>query len=159
VHARRPRYRTHPRDQRQATERFVAAALGGDVTALMEILAPGVTMWTDGGGKARSALRPIHGREKVARALAGYASRTAEDLHVRHQGVNGDASTVVFAGGSPYAVMVMDLTPEGDQVSAVYLVTNPDKLSGVTPDLRSRTGEIGEAGNMGEAGAVVPPRK
>lgn len=27
--------------------------------------------------------------------------------------------------------MVMDLTPDGEQVSDVYLVTNPDKLSGV----------------------------
>jgi RNA polymerase sigma-70 factor (ECF subfamily) len=30
--------------------------------------------------------------------------------------------------------MVMDLTPQGGQVSGVYLVTNPDKLSGVLRD-------------------------
>lgn len=131
VHARRPRFRTRPRVQREVTERFVAAALGGDVGTLMETLAPEVAMWTDGGGKARSAPRPVRGREKVARAVAGFAARPPEDLDIRHRSVNGDSSVVIYAGDSPYGVMVMDLTPDGEQVSDVYLVTNPDKLSGV----------------------------
>jgi len=136
VHARRPRYQAHPRVQREATERFVAAALGGDVGALMEILAPDVTVWIDGGGKRQGAgLRPVQGREKAARLLAGYASRRSEGLDVRYRHVNGDPSAVVFAGDSPYAVMVMDLTPESDQVSGVYIVTNPDKLNGVALDV------------------------
>lgn len=40
-------------------DRFLAAAGGGDINALMEILAPEVTLWTDGGGKVRQARRPI----------------------------------------------------------------------------------------------------
>jgi hypothetical protein len=76
VHARRPRYRAHPRVRREAAERFVAAALGGDIHALMEILAPDVTVWIDGGGARQAAgLRPVHGREKAARVPAG-APRT-----------------------------------------------------------------------------------
>ncbi|SFD49320.1 sigma-70 family RNA polymerase sigma factor [Streptomyces aidingensis] len=130
VHARRPRYQARPRVRQQVTERFVAAAMGGDLASLMEILAPEVTLWTDGGGKApRSALRPVHGRERVARALTGYASRPPEGLEIRHRSVGGDAAAVVFTHGSPYAVMVMDLDAEGRQVSGVYLVTNPDKLA------------------------------
>lgn len=68
VHARRPRYQTHPRVQREATERFVAAALGGDVGALMEILAPDVTVWIDGGGKrqGRACGRSRAGRRPPA---------------------------------------------------------------------------------------------
>ncbi|MET7311281.1 RNA polymerase sigma factor SigJ [Streptomyces sp. NPDC005134] len=138
VHARRPRYQAHPRVQREATERFVAAALGGDVGALMDILAPDVTVWIDGGGKRQGAgLRPVQGRDKAARLLAGYASRRTEGLDIRYRHVNGEPSAVVFAGDSPYAVMVMDLTPESDQVSGVYVVTNPDKLSGVALDVDS----------------------
>ena len=41
---------------------------------------------------------------------------------------------MLFQGESPYAVMVMDLTPEGDRVSDVYIVTNPDKLTHVRRD-------------------------
>jgi hypothetical protein len=55
VHARRPRYQADPRVQQEVTERFLAAALGGDLDALLQILAPDVTMWTDGGGKAKAA--------------------------------------------------------------------------------------------------------
>lgn len=134
VRARRPRYRAHPRVRRQATQRFVAAALGGDLGALLEVLAPQATLWTDGGGMAQAAPRPIRGRDKVARALTGYATRAAAGLEFQHREVNGDAAVVVFEDGSPHAVMVMDLGPDGAQVHAIYLVTNPDKLSAVKRD-------------------------
>ncbi|WP_103887448.1 RNA polymerase sigma factor SigJ [Actinacidiphila yanglinensis] len=132
VHARRPRYQADPRLQQQITERFVAAALGGDLAALMELLAPEVTMWSDGGGKARSALRPVEGRDNVARMLTGYAGKQLPAaLDIRYRYVNGDPSAVVFSGDSPYAVMVMDLDPDSDQVTDIFLVTNPDKLARV----------------------------
>ncbi|MCW8380451.1 RNA polymerase sigma factor SigJ [Streptomyces justiciae] len=133
VHARRPLYEAHPRVRREATERFVEAALGGDIGALMEILAPDVTIWTDGGGNRRGAgSRPVRGRDKVARLIDGFRSRGASlDLELRYGQANGDAAAVLFEDGTPYAVMVMDLTPEGDQVSDIYIVANPDKLGHV----------------------------
>ncbi|WP_149831267.1 RNA polymerase sigma factor SigJ [Streptomyces tailanensis] len=147
VHARRPRYRAHPRVRREATERFVAAALGGDIGALMEILAPDVTVWIDGGGARPTAgLRPVHGRDKVARMLVGYATRRTEDVDIRYRRVNGDDAAVLFAGDSPYGVMVMDLTPEGDHVRSVYIVTNPDKLAHVRPDELNEPDELDEDG-------------
>ena len=51
VQARRPRYQPDPSAQRAVTERFLAAAVGGDLTALLEVLAPDVTLWSDGGGR------------------------------------------------------------------------------------------------------------
>jgi RNA polymerase sigma-70 factor (ECF subfamily) len=132
VHARRPLYEAHPRVRREATERFVRAALGGDIAGLMEILAPDVTVWTDGGGMRKQALRPVHGREKAARLLTGYAKRggaQALGLEVHYRRVNGDDAAVLFEHDSPYAVIVLDLTPEGDRVSNLFVVTNPDKLT------------------------------
>ncbi|MFK4070897.1 RNA polymerase sigma factor SigJ [Streptomyces sp. NPDC029674] len=132
VQARRPRYESTPQVQQEVAERFVAAALGGDLDALMEMLAPEVTMWTDGGGKVRTAgLRPVIGRDKVCRMLAGYAEQAPKDIDIHYRHVNGDASAVVFSEESPYAVIVMDLTPGGDQVRGIYAVTNPDKLARV----------------------------
>lgn len=55
VHARRPRYEPDPHVRQQVTEQFLAAALGGDLDALLQILAPEVTLWGDGGGKAAGA--------------------------------------------------------------------------------------------------------
>ncbi|WP_020117148.1 RNA polymerase sigma factor SigJ [Streptomyces canus] len=141
VHARRPLYEAHPRVRREATERFVRAALGGNIAELMEILAPDVTVWTDGGGNRKpSALRPVHGRDKAVRLLTGYAKRGARQggagaqapaLELRYRRVNGDDAAVLFQDDAPYAVIVLDLTPEGDQVSALFVVSNPDKLTHV----------------------------
>jgi RNA polymerase sigma-70 factor (ECF subfamily) len=130
VQARRPRYQVDSRTQQRVTERFVAAAFGGDLDALLEILAPEVTLWTDGGGKATAAgPRPIHGRDKVARLLVARTARPLEGLDIRYRRVNGDQSAVVFVENAPFAVLVVDLNPEGDQVRGIYAVTNPDKLA------------------------------
>jgi RNA polymerase sigma-70 factor (ECF subfamily) len=128
VHARRPRYQADPQVQRAVTERFVSAAFGGDIAALMEILAPDVTMWTDSGSKG---LRPIQGRSNVARLISNVTARLPKDLAVRYRTVNGDPSAVIFNDDSPFAVMVLDLDPEDDRVRGIYGVTNPDKLSGL----------------------------
>jgi RNA polymerase sigma factor (sigma-70 family) len=133
VHARRPLYRAHPRVRREATERFVAATLGGDLAALMEILAPDVTVWADGGGNRQGAgLRPVHGRDKVVRLISGFTERgLKKNLELRYRRVNGDEAAVLFEGDTPYAVMVMDLAPEGGLIRDVYIVTNPEKLTHV----------------------------
>ncbi|WP_433467472.1 RNA polymerase sigma factor SigJ [Spirillospora sp. CA-128828] len=132
VHARRPRYQADPKVQREATERFLKAALGGDMESLLDILAPEVTLWTDGGGKGRgkAALRPIEGRDKVARVIVATTARhSPKALDIRYRTVNGDPSAVLFDEDAPFAVMVLDLAPDGDRVRGVYAVTNPDKLA------------------------------
>ncbi|UWE10128.1 RNA polymerase sigma factor SigJ [Actinacidiphila bryophytorum] len=149
VQARRPRYQADRQLQRQVTERFIAAALGGDLAELMRLLAPDVTLWTDGGGKVSAALRPVSGQEKVAKLITGYAAnRLPDSVDIRYRQVNGDPSVVVFSGDSPTAVMVVDLDADSDKVTDIYLVANPDKLSGVSAT------EDGEGG--GEDAPAAP---
>jgi RNA polymerase sigma factor (sigma-70 family) len=133
VHARRPRYQPDPRVRQQVTERFLAAALGGDLESLLRILAPDVTLWGDGGGKARGAggLRPLHGRDNVARLLAAIAPSFGKSLDIVYRTVNGDPSALLFAGDTLSAVVVLDLTADGTQVCGIYSIANPDKLSHV----------------------------
>ncbi|MEV0617127.1 RNA polymerase sigma factor SigJ [Nonomuraea sp. NPDC050404] len=129
VQARRPRARVDRRIHRKVTERFVEAAFGGDLGALMEMLAPDVTLWPDGGGKsAAGGPRPIHGRDRVARTLVSTAGGN-RDVDVQYRQVNGDPSVVIFAQEAPFAVMVLDLDAAGEQVRDVYVVSNPDKLT------------------------------
>jgi RNA polymerase sigma factor (sigma-70 family) len=132
VHARRPRYQADPRLRRQVTERFVAAVSGGDLPTLLHLLAPEVTLWADGGGKAPAAgRRPVHGRDRVARLLTLGVTGSLRGLGVRYRQVNGEPAALLFAGDSPFAVIVLDLTPDGEQVCGIYTVTNPDKLAHV----------------------------
>ncbi|MGI5350414.1 sigma factor-like helix-turn-helix DNA-binding protein [Streptomyces sp. CA-250714] len=133
VHARRPRHRIEPDIHAQVTERFAAAALGGDLQALLAVLAPDVTLWTDGGGKGpATSLRPVHGRDQVtAPFMAVAAQLPAAGLNFRYRRMSGDPCALLFSGDSPVAVIIVDLAPAGDQIARIYSVTNPDKLPGV----------------------------
>jgi RNA polymerase sigma-70 factor (ECF subfamily) len=110
-----------------------AVSGGGDLPALMQLLAPDVTLWADGGGKGPGVgPRPIHGRDNVARLLSRQVGRSAQAaFDPRYRLVNGDPAILLFAGEAPFAVVVLDLTPDGEQVSGIYAVANPDKLARV----------------------------
>ncbi|WP_232663319.1 sigma-70 family RNA polymerase sigma factor [Pseudonocardia sp. TRM90224] len=128
IQARRPRYRPDPRLQREVTERFLDAALGGDVEELLAVLAPDVVLWTDGGGKGpATSLEPVRGRARIARLLVGLAPHLPDDLDVRFRRANADASAVLFSVGRPLALFVLDLSTD-DLVTGIYSITNPEKL-------------------------------
>ena len=76
VRARRPRFESDRIKKREATERFFAATTGGDINALMELLAPDVTLWTDGGGKVRQAMRPDPRRGERRQVARGHQQPT-----------------------------------------------------------------------------------
>ena len=133
VHARRPRFKPDRHLRRAATERFLRAATGGDLAALLEVLAPDVTLISDAGGKVRSPRRPIHGADKVARFFAMAADDIPAGTRVQFIDVNGDPGAVAMLGSKPYAVFILDLDPQTHHVKTIHLIANPDKLSGVTP--------------------------
>lgn len=135
VQARRPRFETDHTKKREITERFFAAAAGGDINALMELLAPDVTLWTDGGGKVRQALRPILGNDKVAAWIAGTVKRPYEgvdiaDMAVEVVDINGGPGIVFTGAGRVIATLTVDLDADG-RIVTIHNVANPDKLSAV----------------------------
>jgi RNA polymerase sigma-70 factor (ECF subfamily) len=135
VQARRPRFDVDWNQQREVTERFLAAAAGGDIEGLMSVLAPDVTLLTDGGGKARAALRPITGPAKTARFLAAIAGRPYMGMDISGMTlevaeINGSPGTLIMSGGR--AIAALTLTVSGGQITAIQLLANPDKLAAVT---------------------------
>ncbi|OLT30455.1 RNA polymerase subunit sigma-24 [Actinomadura sp. CNU-125] len=135
VAARRPRFEAEAAERRAATDRFLDAVLGGDVNRLMEILAPDVTMWTDGGGKVRAAVRPIVGAAKVARfigAVAGapYSGVDPADMRMRRTDVNGRPGLVIDGPDRTISTVTVEFDEQG-RVYAIHMVANPDKLGAV----------------------------
>jgi RNA polymerase sigma-70 factor (TIGR02957 family) len=131
VQARQPRFDTDRATQRLATERFLAACAGGDVEALLAALAPDVVLVTDGGGRAKAALRPIVGAEKVARFLLATTAQglAIPGLHVEVAEVNGAPGVVAWVQGAPY--MTVSLVLVDGLVEQVLVVRNPEKLTGL----------------------------
>ncbi|HWN00737.1 MAG TPA: RNA polymerase sigma factor SigJ, partial [Streptosporangiaceae bacterium] len=71
----KPRFDASREQREEVARRFFAATEGGDMTALLELLAPDVVMVGDGGGKAWATAQPISGAERVARLLFGLYRR------------------------------------------------------------------------------------
>ncbi|RBQ18730.1 RNA polymerase subunit sigma-24 [Spongiactinospora rosea] len=128
VHARRPRFEASEEVGKRVTARFVAASMGGDINAVMELLAPDVTMWSDGGGKVRAALRPISGADKIARFLVSVRDVVGR-LDVRYEHVNGSPAVVMSREGVPDSVTVLDIAD--GRITAIWLIRNPDKIRGL----------------------------
>jgi hypothetical protein len=131
VQARRPRFDADRRAQQEVTERFFAACAGGDVEALMAALAPDVVLVSDGGGKAKAALRPITGADKVARFLVATVAQGMEipDLRTGIVDINGSPGIVAWTGSDPFISVSLVVTD--GRIEQVLIVRNPDKLGGL----------------------------
>ncbi|MFE8948351.1 RNA polymerase sigma-70 factor [Streptomyces sp. NPDC007856] len=126
VDERRPRYDVDPAQRRELTERFLAAAAGGDLDGLMSLLAPDVRLVGDSGGKAKAPLRILHTADKVGRFLVAVAQQSAAALSYRFLEANGGPALLVVSAGEPESLVQVDVVD--GRVTTVYIVRNPDKL-------------------------------
>jgi RNA polymerase sigma-70 factor (ECF subfamily) len=126
VQARRPRYDTPAEVRRQVTDEFLAACLGGDLNRMMELLAPDVTAWSDGGGKVKAAVHPQHGAEKVARFLTAVLTQPMDDPRVHAVDVNGRPGLLLTVAGRPDTVACVEVVD--GRITEIRIIRNPDKL-------------------------------
>ncbi|MGW1752455.1 RNA polymerase sigma-70 factor [Streptomyces sp. NPDC002092] len=136
VRARRPRFTADRSRRREVTERFFAAATGGDINTLMELLSPDVTLWTDGGGKVRQALKPVVGAKTVASWFAAIGTVTYQgvqpaDMRAELVEINGGPGMVFSAPNRVIATVTFDFDADA-RITAIHNVANPDKLQAIT---------------------------
>jgi RNA polymerase sigma factor (sigma-70 family) len=117
----------------ELARRFFEAAAGGDMDALLGMLAPDVTVHGDGGGKAQVARKPLAGREQVMRHLVGLLRRgRVLGVSLRLAWVNGQPGAVAHdAEGRVVSVFALDIAD--GIVQAIRAVVNPDKLGHLGP--------------------------
>jgi len=133
------RARAHLRDQRprytpsrERCERVLGALMmataTGDTDALMGLLEEDVVLLSDGGGKAKAALRPVVGADRVTRFLVGVYRKHPPEAGARIQlaRVSGLPGVVVLVGDR--CVQTLSVELRGDRIAALYTVRNPDKL-------------------------------
>ncbi len=130
VDARRPRRDTTPGEHREVTERFLAAAIGGDLAALLSVLAPDVTFVADADGRSETPLQPVRGAREVAEYLVSVVPFWPPRLGVELTPVNGGPGAFVTTGGRPFMVFSFDVAPDG-RLREIDVVLNPDKLPAV----------------------------
>jgi RNA polymerase sigma-70 factor, ECF subfamily len=110
--------------QRRVAIAFLAAAQGGDLTALLALLAPDVVFRADLGARRRS--REVRGAEAVAQGILAYAQFTRDARPVI---VNGTPGIVATQGGRPSAVMAF--TVSGGRITEIDILADPERLTHV----------------------------
>jgi RNA polymerase sigma-70 factor (ECF subfamily) len=126
----RPRFPSSPQTHRQMLTSYLQAVQTGEMTNLTELLAEEVTLWADGGGKIKqAALRPITGRDAVARFSLGTVRFLPENYHMEVEEVNGEPA-VIFRTGDR-ALFVLTIEVEAERIQTVRLIANPEKLARV----------------------------
>ena len=128
-----PRFEASREQRDEVARRFFAAAEGGDLAALLELLAPDVVMVGDGGGKAWAAAKPFHGAQRVARFMLGLARRGPKmGARLELAWVNGQPGAVTYdREGRIINVFALDIAD--GLVQTIRSVINPDKLDHLGP--------------------------
>ena len=136
----KPRFEASREQREEVARRFFDAASGGDLSSLLDLLAPDVAVIGDGGGKGLALVEPMYGSVRVARFLLGLFRRAEkEGTYAVPALVNGQAGAVAYdAQGRVASVFALDIAD--GLVQAVRSVVNPDKLQhlGPTSDLYLR---------------------
>lgn len=130
VDARRPRRVVSSNEGQAVLQSFHRAIETGDPQALLEVLAPGVVLMSDGGGIKHAALRPVMGAEQVARRFAGGIGKYADRLTAEPTVVNGSPAVLVRLDGKIDGVMAIRV--QDARITGLYYVRNPEKLSHLT---------------------------
>jgi RNA polymerase sigma-70 factor (ECF subfamily) len=134
----------HPRlsgtaeSRRAVAERFARAFSSGDAPALQALLAEDVGMWSDGGGKAAAARRPLLGRDHILNFLTGLYraaqnSGVTREISLGIEEVNSEPALVLRVGRRLESIFVLSVA--ADEITGIRVVRNPDKLARIDHQL------------------------
>ncbi|MET8694930.1 RNA polymerase sigma factor SigJ [Streptomyces bauhiniae] len=96
-----------------------------DIAALVGLLDPAAVMTADGGGMVGTVLRPVEGGPRIAQYMAAIADR-APGLELLERSVNGLPGLVARRDGAVVTVAAFEI--DGDRVTRIWVVRNPEKL-------------------------------
>jgi RNA polymerase sigma-70 factor, ECF subfamily len=125
----RPGANVSPEQHRDLIARFTQASMAQDADALARLFAPDVVFYSDGGGRAPAALNPIFGADKVKRLVLGLMRKflAVEIPALAPVEINGRPGFAIFAEGRIHSLL--DVESDGERITSIYLVRNPDKLA------------------------------
>lgn len=129
VLAERPRFDATPQDVERISNQFLQACSTGDLDGLVHLLSEDVVIYSDGGGKATAALRPLEGIDKASRFLLGLYKKGVGKLRIERVRVNGQIGYAAFDGEELVTIWAMDIAD--GRIRRCYLIRNPDKLARV----------------------------
>lgn len=111
---------------RSIIQRFIEAFHMHNMDALLELISDNVTLFSDGGGKVRAAVRPIHSRSNVIAFLFGIISKAPDNFYVEVNTVNAQPAILIYIDDVLQSVISFYI--KNITIQEVYITLNPDKL-------------------------------
>lgn len=125
----RPRFAANRETHHRLLSAFLTAVSQGDVTAISSVIAEDVMLFGEHAENTRGAiLRPIIGRDRVARFFASQAAKlpASPGFHIEISDVNGWPAIIARSGGA--VSFVINIETDGEQIVTIRSVLNPEKL-------------------------------
>src|SRR6201998_1249282 len=124
----RRRFDASAQQLNELLKQFIQATRKGELQGLVDLLSSEAVLHTDGGGKAIAVPSLVEGAANVASIILNRMSTVVpKDLVTRLAQINGQPGIVSYRHGKPFSALSLEIA-EG-RIRAIYVVTNPQKLS------------------------------
>lgn len=127
VQQERPRFDVPGDTHRDLLATFMKAASTGDRAAMKALMADGVQLVADGGGKVNSFLHILHGPGRVAGVYWALEHQFPGKVSYRAALLNGEPGLLRYVGGKIESAQ--SFIVDDGQIVAVFVMRNPDKLT------------------------------
>ncbi|MFP7300349.1 RNA polymerase sigma-70 factor [Neobacillus niacini] len=118
----------HYEKNKSLVDHFIKAFQVQNRDALLELLSENVTLYSDGGGIVKAAVRPIVSSANVLAFLLGILKNVPEDFYFEVKNVNGQPAIINHINGSIQSIISFSIT--NGKINEIYLTLNPEKLPG-----------------------------
>ncbi|BCJ87550.1 hypothetical protein skT53_25350 [Effusibacillus dendaii] len=119
-----------PEQSEKYVQSFLKAAHTGQFHEFVNLLAEDAVLYSDGGGKVRSAVRPIHSRNHIAQFITGLYQKTAAlsaSVQIDRIPINGESGAVITVDGQPFTIVAFQI--QESRIQSLYLMRNPGKTA------------------------------
>lgn len=106
---------------------FIQAFQTQNTNVLLELISENVTLYSDGGGIVKAAIRPIVSLSNVLALLYGVIKKVPEDFYFEVKNVNGQPAVVMYMNGKVHSILSFYIC--NDKINEMYMTMNPEKLS------------------------------
>jgi RNA polymerase sigma-70 factor, ECF subfamily len=107
-------------------QQFIQAFQTQNTDALLELISTNVTLYSDGGGIVKAAIRPIVSLNNVLAFLSGIVKKAPEGFYFEVKNINAQPGIVFYLNDKIYSTLSFFIQQE--KINEIYIVLNPNKL-------------------------------
>lgn len=128
----RPRFEVTPEKHQRLLDAFFEAVHVGEPDRLKALLAESIEFYSDGGGRVKTALEVVRGRDAVAAFFLEIWRenvRSRESIRIVNLWFNGTVGALLYRDRELLAAFSIEV--EDSQIKSIFAQRNPDKLAGL----------------------------